>query len=124
MKNIIIFFALLFSINLSAQLSVNDSGEIELVPIYKLNTPHNIAKYKNNNIVVLIGGKGQITRAESAQRKGRKQKTGKKITVGQLKQEAKKQNIEVPKNINISELVAYLEDYNFDFSVFLKRKKK
>lgn len=110
----------MFSVQLSAQVSVNESGEVELVPTYKLHTPHNIKKYSKDKTVVFVGGKGQLTRSEAAKQRDKRIKTGKKLNLGNLKQAAKEQGIEVPSKLNnVSELINYLAELGFDFSKLL-----
>ena len=112
----------IFSLNLTAQVEIEDSGEIIIRTKPKLDTPHNRALYNDDSTVEFIGSEKQRSVKQAVQQKSIIKKSNKKISLGDLKQAAKEEGIEIPKRANsIAEARKFLQSVLFDFSKLLKK---
>lgn len=118
-KTLIIAVLLACNYALSAQVIINNSGEVFVTTTPKLYTPHNVAKYSENALIEFVGSKEQRTVTQAATER-RQTKSVRTFTRSQLLSRLSEAGITVENDRSVETIVEELNTFDIDLIFLLE----
>lgn len=109
---------LLLAIVATAQVGINNSGEVFVTTTPKLYTPHNIAKYSESALIEFVGGEEQRTVAQAAT-EPRLTNTVRTFTRSQLLSKLGRAGITIENDRSVETIIEELNNFDIPLNFLL-----